>query len=165
MTKRNRLLISLGMVLVSVIIILLIVGRPEPGPKWVQTDKEQYLTGEEVTIYLTNLTDEPLQVGKWGIFRGNELVFYILFDEGGDLQVDSWDTEELQSGAAVARTWNQTYYSPVVSGDLYHNQVPPGIYTVRWRPYEQGLGAQRRQTIGPFTYEFEILDRIRDNGS
>jgi len=151
MTKRTNLVIALGVALVSVMIILLIIGRPEPGPEWVQTDKEQYLIGEEVTIHFTNLSDKTIEIGDWGI-DGEDV----------DIRVRIWDLLPpdykpplLEPGETFSFTWDFT------------ERMPPGEYTVWWSPYElvKQDGNYSLKAIGPFSYEFEIIDRIRDNES
>ena len=137
--------------LIVITILTLVFIRFETKPVWIQTDKEQYLIGEEVIIYFTNNSNKTIEKGYWGIegvcdaVRGRILM---LLDPGESF---SWTWDQ-----AYCWTWDQAYL------DRRLVLVPPGKYTVYWTPYKfYGV----MEAIDTLTYEFEILDRVRDNES
>ncbi len=147
MTKKRKILISVAVVLVAAIVVLaVIISRAE----WIQTDKDQYLLGEEVTIHLTNPTFRTLERGYSGIegVYGVTRLLIIL---------------PIRPGQTYTWTWDQTQF---VFPDDSRNftQVPPGTYTAWWMPYDLSVASWVRyylktnEPVGRFTYEFEIVE-------
>lgn len=63
-TKKRKMLISVGVVLVAAIVAFaLTVSRAE----WIQTDMEHYVRGQDVTVRFANPTFRIIGRGIWGI--------------------------------------------------------------------------------------------------
>jgi parallel beta-helix repeat protein len=92
------------------------------GQLLLETDKQVYKLGENVTTTLTNIGDEIIpwmgyKPGPWDIFTfpGNRCVFDAL---------ECYCYYELDAGESVTYTWNQSDYYTV-------DPVEPGTYEVR----------------------------------
>ena len=136
-------------IVVTFVLFIVFVDCPETD--WIKTDKDQYLTGEEVIIYFTNRKDVSLERGFWGIKDAADVI--------RDMRI--WIIEP---GETFVWVWDQTYQ---LSDDPRNStQVPSGKYTIWWRPQEITFDQQSQCSsftlIGPFTYEFEIIDRLQD---
>jgi len=137
MTKKRKLLISVGAVLVAAVVVFaLVISRAE----WIQTEFEHYARGQPVTVRFANPTLRIIGRGVWGI----EDVHYETVRSG---------VVRIVPGQSFTWTWDQTYH--VVPDDSRNlTRVPLGTYTVWWEPTDLKTG----EPIGRFTYEFEIVE-------
>lgn len=159
---KRRILVCLVVGVVALIVVLAVVPcilhivRPES--EWIQTNKQQYVQGEEVRISFINLTDGTVMIDyriavtRIGVLRVEvEDVYKVLF-VGMDFPI-------VEPGGIYTWTWDQTYMN-VRNGPPTGTQVPPGRYIVYWTAFEterhEIWGYTPRAQLGGFRQWFEI---------
>jgi len=163
----RRILIGLVIAVVGLIAVLAVVPRVldsvRPESEWIHIDKEQYLQGEPVRITFSNLTDETVEIGDYGIHDIRLGVFGVEVEaeEVYNLIRIGWIVV-VRPGETFTWTWDQTYHN-VRDGPPSGAQVPPGRYAVWWVPFEtehhEVIGLlPTGATVGYFRQWFEIIE-------
>lgn len=123
---------------------------PTQTCQWVWTNKQFYLIGENVTIFMHNSANLTLEWGFWGIETWNGSDWIRVYSP-----IRLMTIIPIEPCEVVTRSWDQkgSEENPSI-GPFY--QVPPGTYRVVWQPHD----LDTEEPYGIFIYTFTILGVI-----